>query len=82
MRFQYTARFNRSFEAAPELIQRTFLRKATLLLHNLQHPSLHAKRFPERGHDIWQARVSKDWRFYFTIEGDTYSLLDLIKHPK
>ena len=31
--------------------------------------------------DKWQARVTRDWRFYFTIEGDTY-ILDIIRHPK
>ena len=45
MRFEYTARFNRSFGAAPEVTQRTFLRKVQLLLRNLRHPSLHAKRY-------------------------------------
>jgi hypothetical protein len=32
--------------------------------------------------DRWQARVNRDWRFYFTIEGDTYIILDIIPHPK
>jgi len=25
-------------------------------------------------HDLWQARVNLDWRFYFTIEGATPAL--------
>jgi plasmid maintenance system killer protein len=32
----------------------------------LLHPSLHAKKYDEEN-DVWQARVNKDWRFYFTI---------------
>ena len=82
MRCEYTVRFNRSFGAAPEVIQRTFLRKVQLLLRDLRHPSLHAKRYPERGMDVWQARVNNDWRFYFTIESDAYVLVDIVKHPK
>jgi len=51
------------------------------ILANLRHPSLRAKKYDEtRG--IWQARVTRDWRFYFTIEGDAYYLLDIISHPK
>jgi hypothetical protein len=30
----------------------------------------------------WQARVTKDWRFYFLIRGDTYILQDIVPHPK
>lgn len=32
--------------------------------------------------DLWQARVNLDWRFYFTIEGDTYRIQDITQHPK
>ena len=39
------------------------------LEQNLRHPSLRAKKYDEsRG--LWQARVSKDWRFYFLIQDD------------
>lgn len=48
---------------------------------NLQHPSLHAKKFDEAT-DLWQARGNRDWRFYFTIAGDTYRIEDVIPHPK
>jgi len=26
--------------------------------------------------------VTKDWRFYFTIKGDTYIILTITPHPK
>jgi hypothetical protein len=32
--------------------------------------------------DLWQARVNRDWRFYFTIEGEVYHLHEIVKHPK
>jgi plasmid maintenance system killer protein len=52
-----------------------------LLLQNLYHPSLHAKKYDEsRG--LWQARVNKDWRFYFLIQDDAYYLVDIMRHPK
>jgi mRNA interferase RelE/StbE len=81
MRISYSELFRRSYESAPPQIQRAFDRRLTLLLQNLRHPSLRAKKYDEtRG--IWQARVDGGWRFYFTIEGDTYHLHDMIPHPK
>ncbi len=81
MRVDYTERFLRSYRDAPLEIRQAFDRRIVLLTHNLRHPSLRAKKYDEsRG--IWQARVNKDWRFYFTIEGDTYYLIDIIPHPK
>jgi plasmid maintenance system killer protein len=55
--------------------------RSTLLVHSLHHPSLHAKKYDE-ANDRWQARVNKNWRFYFKIIGDTYHILKLIPHPK
>jgi hypothetical protein len=81
MHFEHTPRFNRSFAAAPTAIQQAFLSKAGLLLRDLRHPSLHAKKYDE-ARDIWQARITRAWRFYFTIEADTYVLLDMAEHPK
>ena len=62
-------------------IQIAFDRKAALLAQNLRHPSLRAKKYDE-GRNIWQARVTRGWRFYFQIAGDTYTILSLIPHPK
>jgi len=51
------------------------------LARNLQHPNPHAKKYDE-SLDRWQARVNDDWRFYFTIEGDTYLIPNIVPHPK
>ena len=50
------------------------------LVRDLHHPSLHAKKYDERK-DTWQARVNRDWRFYFRIEGDTYLMIREGKYP-
>lgn len=42
---------------------------------------LRAKKYDEAT-DLWQARVNRDWRFYFTIAGDTYRIEDVMPHPK
>jgi hypothetical protein len=31
---------------------------------------------------VWQARITRDWRFYFTVDGDAYNLIDITPHPK
>lgn len=81
MRFVYTERFRRSYQSAPPPIRRAFDRRAEFLARNLQHPSLHAKKYDE-ARDIWQARVNGGWRLYFQITGDSYVLLDIVPHPK
>ena len=75
---------DRAIEAlkdAPRNVRRAFEKQLRFLAAKLQHPSLHAKKYDE-SRDLWQARVNKDWRFYFIITADTYIVLDVIPHPK
>ena len=69
MRLFYTERFRKSYLDAPDAIQAAFDRCVALLLSDIRHPSLRAKKYNE-AQDIWQARVTRDWRFYFAIKGD------------
>jgi len=66
---------------APAPVRRAFNKQLQFLLHNLNHPSLHAKKYNE-AEDLWQARVNQNWRFYFNVAGDTYIVRDVIPHPK
>jgi mRNA interferase RelE/StbE len=81
MNLEYSEHFLRSYAKAPAVIQRAFDKQSALLLQNRRHPSLHAKKYSTAG-DIWQARVTRDWRFYFSIESDAYHLLEIKSHPK
>ncbi len=81
MQIRYGRHFLRNYAAAPSSVQRIFDWKVAFLRVNLNHPSLRAKKYSE-GQDVWQARVTGSWRFYFIIDGDTYRILDLTKHPK
>ena len=81
MKLQTTSHFVRAYGRAPERVQKAFDKQSLLLLQDLRHPSLHARKYDE-GSDRGQARVTRDWRFYFRIQGDTYILLDIIAHPK
>lgn len=67
--------------AAPLPVQKAFIKQINYLVRDLAHPSLHAKKYDE-AHGRWQARINDDWRFYFTIDRDTYSISDLMPHPK
>lgn len=80
MNVRLSPQFERSYADAPLQIQKLFDRKLALLVQNLRHPSLRAKKYDE-ARDIWQARVDRAWRFYFQIRGDAYYLLNITPHP-
>lgn len=81
MTLDFTPNFTRRYNKAPANIQKTFDKQSAFLLQNLHHPSLRAKKYDETK-DIWQARVTKNWRFFFKIVGDTYIMENISAHPK
>jgi mRNA-degrading endonuclease RelE of RelBE toxin-antitoxin system len=80
MQLFYTERFRRSYADAPLRIQKQCDKQVALLVGDLRHPSLRAKKYDE-ARNIWQSRINAGWRFYFKIEEDTYYLLDMMPHP-
>ena len=74
-----TPLFERKFRKLPEQAQIAFEKQLRFLLTDMRHPSLHAKKYDE-SRDIWQARATKNVRFYFSIAGDAYVILDIEKH--
>lgn len=81
MKWQHSDRSKAEYNQAPLRVPKAFDKQIRLLAENLLHPSLRAKKFSESG-NIWQARVNKNWRFYFQIESDTYLFVRIIPHPK
>jgi plasmid maintenance system killer protein len=81
MKIDYLPHALIALEEAPAEVRKTFFKQLHLLAENLKHPSLHAKKY-DAAKDIWQARVNRQWRFYFNIVGDTYVIRDIIPHPK
>jgi mRNA interferase RelE/StbE len=81
MKVKYSVGVYEALENAPLPVQKAFFKQVKFLEKNLHHPSLRAKKYDE-GKDRWQARVNKNWRFYFSIVDDTYLILKLIPHPK
>jgi plasmid maintenance system killer protein len=81
MQLLRTPHFERNYAKAPQPSQRAFDKQSLLLLQNLHHPSLRAKKYDE-SQGLWQARVNRDWRFYFFIQDDAYLIVNIIPHPK
>ena len=48
MNYRPTERFLESYETAPRRIRQAFDKQLVFLLHDLRHPSLHAKKYDER----------------------------------
>lgn len=80
MKLRFTEKADKDYAGMPVNIRKAFAKQLRFLLMNLAHPSLHAKKYSE-SLDVWQGRVTRDWRFYFKIEGDEYIILSIIPHP-
>ena len=65
----------------PPDVRKALYKQIALLSANLHHPSLRAKKYDE-ANDVWQARVTREWRFYVIVVDDTYVVLDVIPHLK
>lgn len=80
MKVAMTEPFVKAFVKLPQPVQKLFGKQLALLLSNLRHPSLDAKVYDSRMR-LWQARVDKGYRFYFTLEPDTLVLHGIGPHP-
>lgn len=81
MKIRLTEPAEKDLDALPGTIQKRVFKQFDLLVSNIRHPSLRAKKYDE-SQDVWQGRINKAYRFYFQIVGDTYIILALTEHPK
>jgi mRNA-degrading endonuclease RelE of RelBE toxin-antitoxin system len=81
MRLRLTQRARKDYASLPIPVRRALAKQLEFLLIHIGHPSLHAKKYSE-ALDLWQGRVTRDWRFYFKIERDEYVVLSITPHPK
>jgi len=81
MKVIYAPHFKRSFKSLSKEVKKKFKKQVKFLLRDIHYPSLRAKRYDEK-RGIWQARVNRNYRFYFLIKGDTYILLEVKPHPR
>ena len=81
MKLPFMAKADKDYARMPAAIRKTLEKQLRFLLENRGHSSLHAKKYSE-ALNVWQRRVTRDWRFYFLIEGDEYGILSFNPHPK
>ena len=79
MKIEHTKQIRHALRKFPQEIQEAFYKQVEFLKYNIRHPSLRAKKYDE-GAGIWQARVTKNVRFYFHPQGDIYILLNIRRH--
>lgn len=81
MKVGYSQHAGKTLEGLTPAVRKSFFKQVKLLELNLRHPSLRAKKYDEC-QNLWQARVNRDWRFYFLIQNDVYYIVDITPHPK
>lgn len=81
MRLSFAQHFVSQYNKLSQKLQLKVDKQLTFLVSSLRHPSLKAKKYDEHN-DIWQARIDKNYRFYFRIRKDIYEILSVISHPK
>lgn len=79
MRIVRSDRFKKEYVALSESIQRRAAKQFQLLVQNPMHPSLRTRKIAGHG-SIWEARVTRAYRFTFTIEKDHYVLRRIGTH--
>ena len=85
MELVFTKPFIKAYNSLPQRIRRLTDKQLELLLSNPQYPSLQIKKM-EDSRDIWEGRITKNYRFTFCIQGATYILRkvgthDILKTP-
>jgi mRNA-degrading endonuclease RelE of RelBE toxin-antitoxin system len=81
LKLRFTERADKDYAGLPVAIRKALGKQLRFLLTNRAPSSLRAKKYSEQL-DLWQGRVTRDWRFYFKIEGDEYVIISIIAHPK
>ena len=86
MKISRTEAFKRDFKRLPDLIKRRIEAALRILMSNPHHPSLRIKKV--RGEilkgcaNIFEGRITRDYRFFFLIETDAYILLRCGRHEE
>ena len=85
MRVVYTKAFKKDFQEFPKAIQKIAETKLEFFVDNFRHQSLQVKKM-EGYPDIWEGRISGNYRFTFQIIKDIYFLRrigthDILKRP-
>jgi mRNA-degrading endonuclease RelE of RelBE toxin-antitoxin system len=80
MRLVVTDRARKDYARLPQTVQKRVSKQFAMLLQDKRYPSLQAKKYEGAG-EVFQARVGRNYRSYFEIDGDAYVILSIMKHP-
>jgi len=80
MKLYFTEHFIKSYEKLPSEIQEKADKQLEFLLQNPVHPSLRVKKIKGTGGRIFEARVSRNYRFTFEMQSDVYILRKIETH--
>lgn len=79
MKIAYEPRFRSDYAGLPAGIQQRFDKQLRLFLENPRHPSLRIKKM-EGFNDIWEGRITQNYRFTFRIVDQTCVLRRIGTH--
>lgn len=79
MNFIETERFKKAYKSLPEEAKQQVRKALRIIAVNIRHPSLHTKKI-KGTKDIWEARVSLDYRLTFQIVKDYFVLRNVGHH--
>ncbi len=79
MKIRTTSRFDGDYFDLPESIKEQTDKQLSLFLDNPHHPSLRVKKI-KGSPNIWEGRITKNYRFTFQIAGEIYILRRIGTH--
>ena len=79
MKHRFTRRFEKAYARLPEDVKGLFDKKLNQFLHNPWYPSFRTKRIRSTG-NIWEARLTKKYRFTFEINQDIIIFRNIGSH--
>ncbi|MCG6553847.1 MAG: hypothetical protein L7F77_16105 [Candidatus Magnetominusculus sp. LBB02] len=81
MKLLFTDKAIKDYDSLEGKLQVLVDKQLDALLRDIRYPSLRAKKYSE-SHDIWQIRINREYRAYFSIDGNTYVIMTICRHPK
>ena len=79
MQLLFTPGFIRDYRALPAHLQKITDKQLALFLADPRHPSLQIKKMQDP-RNIWEGRITRDYRFTFQVDGEMYILRRLGTH--
>lgn len=79
MQLTRSKRFKRDYKKLPLDIQKRTDKKLLFFIEDPSHPSLRIKRTQKRK-NMFEGSITKNYRFFFIIEGGRYTLLKVGTH--